>query len=222
METNEPGKVNAVIMGRKTWDSIPERFRPLQGRTNVVLTRSSHRIFPQDVVVANSLQDATQKLETLKNLGSIFVIGGQQIYKQAMDEGIIDKIIYTEVSNVSDDVKFDAFFPSLDDWEARPFNDDDKENGPLVDSKSGLSYRFLEFTKKNIEEHQYLNLCREIMETGIQRGDRTGTGTLSKFGTQMRFSLRDGTLPLLTTKRTFWRGVAEELLWFISVCVETY
>jgi thymidylate synthase len=48
------------------------------------------------------------------------------------------------------------------------------------------------------------------------RGDRTGTGTLSKFGTQMRFSLRDGTLPLLTTKRVFWRGVAEELLWFVS------
>ena len=50
----------------------------------------------------------------------------------------------------------------------------------------------------------------------VQRGDRTGTGTLSKFGTQMRFSLRNGTLPLLTTKRTFWRGVAEELLWFIQ------
>jgi dihydrofolate reductase/thymidylate synthase len=67
-----------------------------------------------------------------------------------------------------------------------------------------------------VEEMQYLDLCREILETGVQRGDRTGTGTLSKFGTQMRFSLRDGALPLLTTKRTFWRGVAEELLWFVS------
>ena len=46
--------------------------------------------------------------------------------------------------------------------------------------------------------------------------ERTGTGTLSVFGRTMRFSLRDGTLPLLTTKRTFWRGVAEELLWFVS------
>ncbi|XP_037071778.1 thymidylate synthase-like [Pollicipes pollicipes] len=65
------------------------------------------------------------------------------------------------------------------------------------------------------EEQQYLDLIRRIIETGVQRDDRTGTGTLSVFGTQMRFSLRDGRFPLLTTKRVFWRGVAEELLWFI-------
>ncbi len=69
----------------------------------------------------------------------------------------------------------------------------------------------------NPEEMQYLQMCRDIIENGVERGDRTGTGTLSQFGTQMRFSLRDGTLPLLTTKRTFWRGVAEELLWFVKV-----
>ena len=45
-----------------------------------------------------------------------------------------------------------------------------------------------------------------------------GTGTVSMFGAQMRFSLRDGIFPLLTTKRVFWRGVAEELLWFVHGC----
>jgi thymidylate synthase len=50
----------------------------------------------------------------------------------------------------------------------------------------------------------------------INEDCHTGTGTLSKFGVQMRFSLRDNTMPLLTTKRTFLGGVAEELLWFIS------
>jgi dihydrofolate reductase/thymidylate synthase len=100
-----------------------------------------------------------------------------------------------------------------------------------VDPASGLEYRFLEWTKRrtptnpepkisvpsvNKEEMQYLDLCRHVLETGVRRGDRTGTGTLSTFGTQMRFSLRDSVLPLLTTKRTFWRGVAEELLWFIQ------
>eukprot|EP00455_Lapot_gusevi_P050842 TRINITY_DN7467_c0_g1_i3.p1 TRINITY_DN7467_c0_g1~~TRINITY_DN7467_c0_g1_i3.p1 ORF type:complete len:281 (+),score=79.06 TRINITY_DN7467_c0_g1_i3:27-845(+) len=53
---------------------------------------------------------------------------------------------------------------------------------------------------------------------GVVRGDRTGTGTISKFGLQMRFSLRDGRFPLLTTKQVFWRGVAEELLWFVAGC----
>jgi thymidylate synthase len=43
-----------------------------------------------------------------------------------------------------------------------------------------------------------------------------GTGTISKFGVQMRFSLRDDSFPLLTTKKVFWRGVAEELIWFVK------
>ncbi|AAK77723.1 ORF54, putative thymidylate synthase [White spot syndrome virus] len=64
-------------------------------------------------------------------------------------------------------------------------------------------------------EHQYLNLVREILERGVKKDDRTGTGTLSIFGPQMRFSLRDDTIPVLTTKKIFWRGVVEELLWFI-------
>lgn len=70
----------------------------------------------------------------------------------------------------------------------------------------------------NYEEQQYLDLLRDIMATGVLRGDRTGTGTVSKFGVQMRFSLRDGVFPLLTTKKVFWRGVAEELLWFVKGC----
>ena len=49
----------------------------------------------------------------------------------------------------------------------------------------------------------------------MKRDDRTGTGTLSLFGAQMRYSLRDGTFPLLTTKKVFYRGIAEELFWFI-------
>lgn len=68
----------------------------------------------------------------------------------------------------------------------------------------------------NEEEMQYLRLVEEIMDKGVHRGDRTNTGTLSKFGAQLRFSLRDDVFPLLTTKKVFWRGVAEELLWFIS------
>lgn len=67
----------------------------------------------------------------------------------------------------------------------------------------------------NQEEMQYLDVVRDIIENGVERSDRTGVGTLSKFGVQMRFSLRNNTIPLLTSKRVFWRGVAEELFWFI-------
>lgn len=62
---------------------------------------------------------------------------------------------------------------------------------------------------------QYLELCRHIMENGELREDRTGTGTRSCFGYQMRIDLREG-FPLLTTKKVFFKGIAKELLWFIS------
>ncbi|XP_078042352.1 thymidylate synthase isoform X1 [Augochlora pura] len=65
------------------------------------------------------------------------------------------------------------------------------------------------------EEYQYLHLIDEIVKQGIKKSDRTGVGTLSLFGTHMRFNLRDDVFPLLTTKRVFWKGVVEELLWFI-------
>uniref|UniRef100_T1GPF5 Thymidylate synthase n=1 Tax=Megaselia scalaris TaxID=36166 RepID=T1GPF5_MEGSC len=67
----------------------------------------------------------------------------------------------------------------------------------------------------NEDEQQYLDLISRIIAKGNDRSDRTGVGTLSIFGCQMRFNLRDQ-FPLLTTKRVFWRGVAEELLWFIK------
>ncbi|XP_014225040.1 thymidylate synthase-like [Trichogramma pretiosum] len=69
---------------------------------------------------------------------------------------------------------------------------------------------------KDHDEYQYLKLIKQIIQKGNVKTDRTGTGTHSIFGTQMRFSLRDGIFPLLTTKRVFWRGVVEELLWFIK------
>ena len=66
------------------------------------------------------------------------------------------------------------------------------------------------------DEYQYLKLIRRVLDTGDARPDRTGTGTIAIFAPDsLRFSLAGMTLPLLTTKRTFMRGIAEELLWFI-------
>lgn len=67
----------------------------------------------------------------------------------------------------------------------------------------------------NQEEQNYLNLLKEIIDIGDKQMDRTGVGTLSIFGGKLKFSLENNTLPLITTKKMFFRGIVEELLFFI-------
>mmetsp|Transcript_32809 Transcript_32809/g.79761 ORF Transcript_32809/g.79761 Transcript_32809/m.79761 type:complete len:573 (+) Transcript_32809:191-1909(+) len=295
-------KKNAVVMGRSTWLSIPPKFRPLKGRTNVVLSRTCQSLEELDsdmfgggetnggspgeavikedkVILASSLEDAWMKMAMLgqdtdaatgeeqqEGLGDIFVIGGAQIYQQAVEGNYVNRVILTKV-DCPPEVEFDTFFPDIFDgadedcqWvqaverdssdEERKQDDsgakqpaDDKENSVNLPSNSsssatttvtkgsagstsssnnkvvtenGFTYTFETWERPNNDEQQYLDLIAHILKKGNVRGDRTGTGTKSVFGAQMRFDLRDGQLPLLTTKRTFWRGVAEELMWFIS------
>jgi len=65
-------------------------------------------------------------------------------------------------------------------------------------------------------EYQYLDLMSHVLERGDQRIDRTGVGTLSVFGAMARFDLSDGQVPILTTKRVYWKLAVKEMLWFLS------
>ena len=101
-------------------------------------------------------------------------------------------------------------------WEVQDVGRRDKFGIPITSRIVGNASSSVSCWKKNEEEKQYLECIRYILNNGEKRDDRTGVGTLATFGTTMRYSLKDGKLPLFTTKYTFWRGIAEELLWFVS------
>lgn len=65
-------------------------------------------------------------------------------------------------------------------------------------------------------EYQYLDLLETVLARGDKRQDRTGVGTLSVFGAMVRFDLSDGTAPILTTKRVYWKTAIKEMLWFLT------
>ncbi|MBO6704449.1 MAG: hypothetical protein JJ921_19095, partial [Pseudomonadales bacterium] len=65
-------------------------------------------------------------------------------------------------------------------------------------------------------EQQYLDLMRRIWREGDERKDRTGIGTRSIFGATLRFDLAGGAMPLITTKRVYWKTATRELLWFLT------
>jgi len=93
-----------VIMGRKTWDSLPPKFRPLPGRTNVVITRQDDWC-EDGVLTAHSLQAA---LDACASHADVWVIGGAQIYAQALPLAST-----VEVTDIELDVEGDAFAPAL-------------------------------------------------------------------------------------------------------------
>lgn len=103
----ETTKHHFVIMGRKNYESIPHKYRPLPNRVNIIVTRQDN-YQATNCVITNSLEEAFEYAKA-KNQEEIFVIGGGQIYKQAM--AITDRLYITEIKS-----KFegDAFFPEVD------------------------------------------------------------------------------------------------------------
>lgn len=93
-----------VIMGRKTWDSLPERFRPLPGRHNIVLSRQPGFV-PAGATVAVSLNEA---LAAAGNAPRVYVIGGEQVYRDALP--LADELVLTEIDRAFDG---DAHFPAF-------------------------------------------------------------------------------------------------------------
>jgi len=213
-------KSNTVIMGRKTWESLPSECRPLSDRYNIVLSSKTKFKDSDKVHYINSNIDATieyinemHKLKLISN--NVFIIGGEEIYKQFMENHIdlINKIYVTELYST---ITCDKFFSKIDMDKFRI----DKISEFKKDKS--INYRYLTYHKRldsikyiNIEEQQYIDLIKNILQNGLSRDDRTGEGTLSIFAPYtMKFNLKD-TFPLCTLKKGFFRAVFEELMLYI-------
>lgn len=104
------GKQNAVIMGRRTWESLPEKYRPLKGRVNVVLTRNSaDYVVPNGCLVAHSLEDALEIISSFV-AHKIFVIGGAQLFREAVQHSSFTEIYITRILQT---FSCDVFFPTI-------------------------------------------------------------------------------------------------------------
>lgn len=107
------GKRNAVIMGRKTWESVPAKFRPLPGRLNIVISRQSLDL--RDAAIASrSLDEALNESVLREDVDRIFVIGGAEIFRMAFAHPRCRDVYLTRIEATYD---CDAFLPALDDFE---------------------------------------------------------------------------------------------------------
>ena len=125
---------NTVIMGRKTWESIPNSFRPLQNRKNIVLTRNKIHKLEEGVEVASTLEDAISVAT-----GTVFVIGGSMVYENAIHNSACDKLYVTEIQSR---FNCDRFFPEYkNQFDLISESDDYYENGHQFKFKQ---YAYLE------------------------------------------------------------------------------
>jgi len=96
-EKLRPDTKNVVIMGRKTFESIPKKFRPLPGRHNIVITRNPHYDAGEGVVVAHSLEESLIESYKFADYGKVFVIGGAEIYNEAFEHKKLTEVCLTRI-----------------------------------------------------------------------------------------------------------------------------
>lgn len=189
-------KGKTLIVGRKTYETLPESLINDPYRSFIVVSRLSGENY------SSSLEDALEYAMTQPN--DVFIIGGSKLYTSALALKTLefDKIYLTRIDHVYEcdtHLEMDLFDYKLVKKEKIDF-----EHNSWIET----------YVPQN-DEQDYLDLMMHIKTYGTKRDDRTGTGVISSFGHQLKFSLRNNVIPLLTTKRTFWKGIAEELLWFI-------
>lgn len=171
-DTTDETKQNAVVMGRKTWDSIPEKYRPLAGRKNVVVSRTlSESALPGGVSLARSLEAALNADEG-PTIGSerVFIVGGSEIYAEALRLGVLESLYVTEVHAEYEGC--DAFFPEI------PLDEFDGPTpaGPPPAEDNEIPYTFSFYSRKKTTTGSPLAPLNSTTTTTTTSSSASGNG----------------------------------------------
>jgi thymidylate synthase len=211
--TNVFGHKNILIMGRRTWQSMGGAVLP--NRINYVIT--SQDLPPQPgTLFFKDFYSAY--LQASESKGDVWVVGGSKVYDCALRFWACDKIYLTLINakfcSGSDQViHFDTTkYPITwtDEIECNDLNKLDNKEYKLTFKKGHVAHGV---------EAQYLHILHDLTTSGEERETRNGV-TRSKFGKTISWDLSNG-FPLLTTKKVFWKGIVEELLFFIRGDTDT-
>jgi len=180
---------NIVIMGRKTWESLPSSKLP--HRIPIVISTTMNS--STEYYLADSFDKALELCNSIQH-NEIFVIGGKSIYEIALNHYKCGEIYHTLINEeYNGDTKLQIINPKI--------------------LSEQIDYDIV-FRKIKLQgENKYLRLLSKILNEGEKRHTRNAI-TYSIFDEQLVFDIQDG-FPLLTTKKMFWKGIVEELLFFI-------
>ena len=225
-----PTSPNVVIMGRNTWKALPPTFRGLPDRINIVVSTT---MTEAEVIADNETESPTYLARSVMaaiklcmtqdpgTIGDIYICGGAGIYSEAMTKFEIEEFYLTEIDH---DYQTDVFF----DYglvqakaqyllrECNTFKVKDLNTNLDV----GITFRKYQIYRQqiqpicNLPERLYLMLLSDILNQG-QFVPTRNANTWSLFGRNLEFDLSKG-FPLLTTKKVFFRGICEELFFFLK------
>ncbi|XP_028968382.1 dihydrofolate reductase [Galendromus occidentalis] len=137
-ETKEAGKLNSVVMGRKTWESIPDKRRPLPNRVNIIVSAT---LQPSDqangVFVVRSLEEALE-VSRKENVERVMVIGGAQLYQDALKHPDLSTVYLTDINT---DFECDTFL----EIDERQFQEEDSIDPAFprdIQEENGIQYRY--------------------------------------------------------------------------------
>lgn len=203
--TTFPGINNVLIMGRKTWESLG--MKPLFSRRCYVISTTLNSPDKDNVKYFTDFNSALSEASKLAS-SDIWVIGGVRVYETALNHWCCNKVYLTQIHETfNTDTKLDLLKYKIE-WINTITNTDINE---LDNKEYNISFK-VGVVNKGIET-QYLETLHNVTITGERRETRNAI-TLSKFSKTLSWDLNDG-FPLLTTKKMFWKGIVEELLFFI-------